>query len=260
MKLIKTILAATVMFYSLHAFSSTILDGGEIRFRGYVTDNGPKWRWRVASGDKIWDVDTSDSFQRDGKLVFNLKDKGTVNFLEGYLYEVMERGGPGMTPYISYTTGDNPLQLYGGTDYSNQRFRAGIPVYNSETGQLAGELLFTVEQGMAVAFGHHTDNPWMRKGMFLVNGESVSNVQPDKLSVGLINRLSGLLFMNKGFSNGMNTAGPVKSIPQSILADGQTENIAAAFASALTNFELHLSTDETPAKWYAMLNVTVTVQ
>ncbi|EEY4091234.1 fimbrial protein [Klebsiella pneumoniae] len=257
--MIKAIVATFFLFFSFHAFSSTILDGGEIRFRGYVTDNGPKWRWRVASGDKFWDVDTSESSQKDGKLVFNLKDKGTVNFLEGYLNEVVERGGPGMTPSISYTTGEKNLQLYRGTDYSNQQFRAGIPVYNPETGQSVGELMFTVEQGMAVTLGHQTDNPGLTQGMFLVSGESVSNVQPEKLSAGLINRLSGLLFMNKGFGNGMSTAGPVKLMSQNILADGQTENIAAAFASALTDFELHLPAEGTPEKWYAALNVTVTV-
>lgn len=179
--------------------------------------------------------------------------------MEGYLNEVVERGGPGMTPSISYTTGEKNLQLYRGTDYSNQQFRAGIPVYNPETGQSVGELMFTVEQGMAVTLGHQTDNPGLTQGMFLVSGESVSNVQPEKLSAGLINRLSGLLFMNKGFGNGMSTAGPVKLMSQNILADGQTENIAAAFASALTDFELHLPAEGTPEKWYAALNVTVTV-
>ncbi|HEN3635333.1 TPA: fimbrial protein, partial [Yersinia enterocolitica] len=162
-------------------------------------------------------------------------------------------------PYISYTSGDKALQIYEGTDYSNQRFRAGIPVYNSETGQSVGELLFTVEQGMAIALGTQTNNTRGGQGMFLVNGESVSNVQQDKISAELINRLSTLLSKNKGFGNGMSTAGPVRIMSQSILADGQTENIAAAFASALTDFELHLPIDGTPAKWYAMLNVTVTV-
>ncbi|HEN3635286.1 TPA: fimbrial protein, partial [Yersinia enterocolitica] len=78
MNVIKAILTSIILFCSLHAFSSTILDGGEIRFRGFITDNGPKWRWRVESGDKIWDVDTSESIKKGGKLVFNLKDKGTI--------------------------------------------------------------------------------------------------------------------------------------------------------------------------------------
>ena len=259
MKIIKTIFTTIVLFYSLHAFSSTILDGGEIRFRGYVTDDGPKWRWRVASDDKIWDVDLSESFQKNGRYIFNLKRKGTIPFLEGYLYEVTERGGPGMTPYISYTTGEKALHLYEGTNTTSQRFRTGVPVYNPDTGQSVGELLFTVEQGMAVGLGHQTDNPGPGQGMYLVSGESVSNVQPDKLSAGLINRLSTLLFMNKGFNNRIGTTGNVKQISQSILSDGQTKNIAAAYASALNDFELHLSAGDIPEKWYATLNVTVTV-
>ncbi|MEB0968013.1 fimbrial protein [Citrobacter braakii] len=259
MKVIKAILTTIVLFYSLHAFSSTILDGGEIRFRGYVTDDGPKWRWRVASDDKIWDVDLSESFQKDGRFIFNLKRKGTIPFLEGYLYEVTERGGPGMTPYISYTTGEKPLQLYEGTNTASQRFRTGVPVYNPETGQPVGELLFTVEQGMAVALGHQTDSARAGQGMFLVSGGSVNNVQPDKISAGLINRLSALLFMNKGFNNRVGTNGNIKSLPQNILSDGQTENIAAAYASVLNDFELHLSAGDIPEKWYATLNVTVTV-
>ena len=259
MKIVKAIIASLVLFYSLHAFSSTILDGGEIRFRGYVIDDGPKWRWRVASNDKVWNVDVSDSLQKGSALIFNLKNKGVIPFLEGYLNEVAERGGPGLIPYISYSTGEGELKVYEGSDTTNQRFRAGVPVYNPGTGKAVGELIFTVEQGMAVTIGHQFNNTRALYGKYFVSGDSVSIVQPEKLPAGLVSRLSNLLLMNKGFGNEMVSILTSKVIPQGVLTDMTVENIAAAFASVLSDFELHLPLEETPDKWYAKLNVTVTV-
>ncbi|HBB0223225.1 TPA: fimbrial protein, partial [Escherichia coli] len=44
------------------------------------------------------------------------------------------------------------------------------------------------------------------------------------------------------------------------LADGRVMNLVAAYASAMSDFELRLPAKGTPAAWLAGLNVTVTVQ
>ncbi|MDM8920651.1 fimbrial protein, partial [Escherichia coli] len=49
-------------------------------------------------------------------------------------------------------------------------------------------------------------------------------------------------------------------ISQGVLADGRVMNLAAAYASAVSDFELRLPAEGTPAHWQAGLNVTVTVQ
>ena len=65
--------------------------------------------------------------------------------------------------------------------------------------------------------------------------------------------------MNKNFGNGMSAASNRKLISQGMLSDGRVQNIAAAFASALSDFELYLSSENTPTQWHATLNVTVVV-
>lgn len=48
--------------------------------------------------DQTWAVDTADARTANEQLVFDLRGKGSLPFLEGHLYEVAERGGPGFTP------------------------------------------------------------------------------------------------------------------------------------------------------------------
>ncbi|MBB2284598.1 F4 (K88) fimbria minor subunit FaeH, partial [Escherichia coli] len=97
-------------------------------------------------------------------------------------------------------------------------------------------------------------------GMSLVSGQSVTDVQSGTLPQWLKTRLSTLLLMNQGFGNGMNAADNGQVISQGILADGRVMNLAAAYASAVSDFELRLPAEGTPAAWQAGLNVTVTVQ
>ncbi|HFU5640511.1 TPA: fimbrial protein, partial [Salmonella enterica subsp. enterica serovar Freetown] len=47
---------------------------------------------------------------------------------------------------------------------------------------------------------------------------------------------------------------------QGVLADGRVTRLAAAYASAVSDFELRLPAENTPAQWQAGLSVTVTVQ
>lgn len=82
---------SVALFYSA-APHADILDGGEIQFNGFVTDEAPKWTWQISSPDQRWAVDTADARTENGQLVFNLHDKGTLPFLEGHLHEVAERG------------------------------------------------------------------------------------------------------------------------------------------------------------------------
>ncbi|MEB7742869.1 fimbrial protein, partial [Escherichia coli] len=83
-----------VLFYPV-APRADILDGGEVQFNGFVTDEAPKWTWQISSPDQVWSVDTADARTENRQLVFDLRGKGVLPFLEGHLHEVAERGGPG---------------------------------------------------------------------------------------------------------------------------------------------------------------------
>ncbi|EER6163879.1 F4 (K88) fimbria minor subunit FaeH [Escherichia coli] len=253
------VLFIALLFFSLRA-DSDILDGGEILFNGFVTDEAPKWTWQISSPDQIWAVDTADARTENGQLVFNLRDKGTLSFLEGHLHEVAERGGPGFTPFISFSSNGQPFAVKEGSGTTAQRFRASVPVRDPETGNVLGQLSFTLNQGMAVSVGRQEDGGAVPAGMSLVSGQSVTDVQSGNLPQGLKNRLSSLLLMNQNFGNGMNAVDNGQVINQGILADGRVMDLAAAYASAVSDFELRLPAEGTPASWQVGLNVTVTVQ
>ncbi|SJA24148.1 Fimbrial, major and minor subunit [Shigella sonnei] len=88
----------------------------------------------------------------------------------------------------------------------------------------------------------------------------MTDVQPGSLPQGLKARLSSLLLMNQNFGNGMNAVDNGQVINQGILTDGRVMDLAAAYASEVSDFELRLPAEGTPAAWQAGLNVTVTVQ
>ncbi|MDZ9599740.1 F4 (K88) fimbria minor subunit FaeH [Escherichia coli] len=247
------------LFYSA-APHADILDGGEIRFNGFVTDEAPKWTWQISSPDQAWAVDTADARTENGQLVFNLRDKGSLPFLEGHLYEVAERGGPGFTPFIAFSSNGQPFTVKEGSGTTAQRFRATVPVHDPETGNVSGQLSFTLNQGMAVSASRQEDGASVPAGMSLVSGQSVSDVQSGTLPQELKARLSSLLLMNQNFGNGMNAVDNGQVISQGVLADGRVMNLAAAYASVVSDFELRLPAEGTPAAWQAGLNVTVTVQ
>ena len=248
-----------VLFYTT-ALHAKLLDGGEIQFNGFVTDEAPKWTWQISSPDQTWSVDTADARTENGQLIFNLRDKGVLPFLEGHLYEVAERGGPGFTPFITFSSNGQSFSVKDGRGTTSQRFRATVPVRDPETGNLLGQLSFTLNQGMAVSAGRQDDGASVPAGMSLVSGQSVTDVQSGALPKGLKARLSSLLLMNQNFGNGMNAVDNGQVISQGILADGRVMNLAAAYASAVSDFELRLPAEGTPASWQAGLNVTVAVQ
>ncbi|EFE3786441.1 F4 (K88) fimbria minor subunit FaeH [Escherichia coli] len=246
-------------FYSV-APHADILDGGEIQFNGFVTDEAPKWTWQINAPEQTWAVDTADARTDNGQLVFDLRDKGVLPFLEGHLHEVAERGGPGFTPFITFSSNGQVFAVVDGSGTTAQRFRASVPVRDPETGNVSGQLSFTLNQGMAVSAGRQEDGASVPAGMSLVSGQSVTDVQPKSLPQGLKARLSSLLLMNQNFGNGMNAVDNGQVISQGVLADGRVMNLAAAYASAVSDFELRLPAEGTPAAWQAALNVTVTVQ
>ncbi|EGI3956021.1 F4 (K88) fimbria minor subunit FaeH [Escherichia coli] len=250
-----------LLFFSFRVDANDILDGGEIQFNGFVTDEAPKWTWQIGSPDQIWSVDTADARTESGQLVFNLRGKGVLPFLEGHLYEVAERGGPGFTPFITFSSNGQSFTVTEGNGTSAQYFRASVPVRDPETGNVSGQLSFTLNQGMAVSAGRQDDGAAsVPAGMSLVSGQSVTDVLSGTLPQGLKVRLSSLLLMNQNFGNGMSAADNGQVISQGVLADGRVMNIAASYASAVSDFELRLPAEGTPARWQAGLNVTVTVQ
>ncbi|EBA1561082.1 fimbrial protein [Salmonella enterica subsp. enterica serovar Poona] len=250
-----------IFYPSVSAVASTTnLDGGEIQFNGYVTDEAPKWTWQMSSPDQTWAVDISDARKEHGSLVFDLRNKGALPFLEGHLYEVAERGGPGLTPFITFSSAGHPFSVKEGGSTTAQRFRASVPVRNPDTGSVVGELFFTLEQGMAISGGNQEDEATLPAGMSLVSGLSVTDVQSETLHPGLKSRLSAMLLMNKGFGYGMSAIDNHRVISQGILANGKATNLAAAYASVVSDFELHLPTEGIPSQWLAGLNVAVTVQ
>lgn len=251
-------LSILALFYSVLP-QAEILDGGEIQFQGFVTDEAPKWTWQVASPDQSWVMDTADARHENGQLVFDLRDKGSLPFLEGHLHEVAERGGPGLTPFITFSSAGQPLSIVEGGSTTSQRFRAAVPVHDADSSSPVGQLFFTLDQGMAVSTGYQEEGVMLPAGMSLVSGESVTAVQAEALPQGVINRLPSLLFMNGGFGHGMSAVNHGQVIGQSILADGRVRDLAAAYASAISGLELRLPEEGTPARWHAGLNVTVTV-
>ncbi|HBA9649676.1 F4 (K88) fimbria minor subunit FaeH [Escherichia coli] len=253
------ILISALLFCTSLSYAD-ILDGGEIQFNGFVTDEAPKWTWQISSSDQTWAVDTADARTENGQLIFDLNDKGALPLLEGHLYEVAERGGPGFTPFITFSSSGQPFTVTGGSGTSAQHFRASVPVRDPETGNVSGQLSFTLNQGMAVSIGRQEDGVSIPAGMSLVSGQSITDVHAGTLPQTLKARLSSLLLMNQNFGNGMNAVDNGQVISQGILADGRVMNLAAAYASAVSDFELRLPVEGTPASWRATLNVTVTVQ
>ncbi|WP_252515690.1 fimbrial protein [Escherichia coli] len=236
------------------------LDGGEIQFHGFVTDEAPKWTWQVGSSGQTWVVDIADALTENGQLVFDLHDKGSLPFLEGHLFEVAERGGPGFTPFVTFSSNGQPFNVTEGNSSTAQHFRVSVPVSNPENGQVTGQLYFTLNQGMAISVGAQDGGISVPTGMSLVSGQSVTNVQSGSLPQELKNRLSSLLLMNQKFGSGMSVVDNGQVISQGILSDGRVTNLAAAYASSVSDFELHLPAEGTPAQWQAKLNATVTVQ
>lgn len=121
------------LFYSVASLAD-IIDGGEIQFNGFVSDEAPKWTWQISTPDQTWAVDTADARMENGQLIFDLRDKGALLFLEGHLHEVAERGGPGFTPFITFSSNGQPFTVTEGNGTSAQRFRASVPVRDPETG------------------------------------------------------------------------------------------------------------------------------
>lgn len=252
-------LIMVVLFY-MTTSRADIIDGGEIQFHGFVTDEAPKWTWQIGSSEQSWAVDTADARVQSGQFIFDLHDKGSLPFLEGHLFEVAERGGPGFTPFVSFSSNGQPFTVTDGNSTTAQHFRASVPVSNPENGQVTGRLYFTINQGMAVSTGVQEGGVSVPAGMSLVSGQSVTNVQSDSLPQELKNRLSSLLLMNQNFGAGMSAVDNGQVISQGVLSDGRVTNLAAAYASSVSDFELHLPAEGTPAQWQAKLNVTVTVQ
>jgi hypothetical protein len=248
------------VLFSSSVLYAEILDGGEVQFNGFITDESPKWTWQVGAADQSWKVDTADARTENDQMVFDLRHKGELSFLEGHLYELAERGGPGFTPFITFSSGGQSFTVIEGGSTNAQHFRASVPVRDQDSGNIAGQLLFTVDQGMAVSVGHQEDGAIVPEGMSLVTGQSVTDVQSATLPDMLKHRLSALLLLNQGFGNGMSAVDNGQVISQVVLADGRVMNLAAAYASVLSEFELHLPAEGTPARWQAGLNVTVTVQ
>ena len=244
-------------FLSSLCVRAGILDGGEIQFNGFVTDESPKWTWQISSLNQTWAVDAADARTENGQLVFSLRDKGGLPFLEGHLHEVAERGGPGFTPFITFSSNGQPFTIREGSGTTAQRFRASVPVRDPETGNLSGLLSFTLNQGMAVSVGGQEDGASIPAGMSLISGQSVTDVQSGTLPQGVKARLSSLLLMNQNFGNDMNAVDNGQVISQGVLADGRVMNLAAAYASVVSDFELRLPAEGTPAAWQAGLNVTV---
>lgn len=239
------------------------LDGGEIRFHGEVTDEGPRWTWQVATSDQNWGVDTADARMLSGQLVFDLRTKGELPFLMGRLHEVADQGGPGFNPLVSFSSQGQPFLLPDGGNTTQGRFKAAVPVTDPETGKLVGQLTFMVEQGLAATFGSQqtlSGESGLSPGMALLVGDVVTQLPTGGLSQGLMNHLSSLLLMTSGWGNKMSAVFNGQVLPQGLLSSSRVTNIAAAYASVLSGFQLTLPADNTPPHWQARLSVTVTVQ
>lgn len=240
---------------------STVLDGGEVRFVGHVTDEGPRWVWQIASPQQHWTVDVSDARVSGGQLFFRLVSGQLLPFLEGRLYRVAERGGPGYTPLVQFSSQGQPFMLPEGGSLTDGRFRAAVPVINPQNGGTVGQLNFTLIQGIGVSFGQQDEQESpMPFGMSLLRGGAVSSFQEDLGFSSLTARLSALLQMIPDFGPGMSAVSNGQVISGHVLMSGRVRNIAAAYASGVSDVELVLSGKTVPEQWQARLGVTVTVQ
>jgi hypothetical protein len=246
---------------------AAVLDQGELQFSGYVIDEAPRWLWQVASPDQVWDVDVADAhLDAQGNQVFSLQDKGPLAFLEGHLKKVADRGGAGMTPVISFSSEGTPLTpVTGGGSAQDARLRTSVAVHNAQTGELIGQLSFTLEQGMVLAQGGAlpaleggTDRKLGLSGMALVSGDGA---QTADIPTSLMSRLAVLMGMNNGVES---AAIPLtwqgEHIARQVLADSHVPLLAAAYASQLSNFTLSWPQDKVPSRWRASLSVTVTLR
>lgn len=243
--------------------AADVLDGGEVRFHGEVTDEGPRWTWQIESSDQNWAVDTADARALSGQLIFNLSTKGELPFLVGRLHEVTDQGGPGFSPQVSFSSQGQPFLLPDGGNSTQGRFKAVVPVADPETGKLVGQLSFMLEQGLAATFGGQqasSGESSISPGMSLLVGDAVTHLPAGGLSQGVMNHLSYLLQITPGWGNGMSAVFNGQVLPQGLLSSSRVTNIAAAYASVLSDFQLTLPADDTPAHWQARLSVTVTVQ
>ncbi|HCR3450553.1 TPA: fimbrial protein [Citrobacter werkmanii] len=240
---------------------ATALDGGEVRFVGHVTNEGPRWVWQIPSSQQHWTVDVSDARISGEQLFFRPGNGVPLPFLEGRLYRVAERGGPGYTPLVQFSSQGQPFLLPKGGSLTDGRFRAAVPVINPQNGDVAGQLNFTLVQGVGVSFGLQDEQGTaMPSGMSLLRGGTVSSTRECVRSSSLITRLSALLQMIPDFSLGMSAVSNGQVIAGNVLMSGRVRNIAAAYASELSDFELVLSGKTIPEQWQARLGVTVTVQ
>lgn len=240
---------------------ATAIDGGEVIFLGQVTDEGPRWTWQLATSQQDWTVDVSEAIVNAGLLTFRPGKGQSLPFLEGRLYRVAERGGPGYSPQIQFSSQGQPFKLPEGGRTTDNRFHSAVPAINPQNGDIIGQLKFTVEQGMVASFGHQ-DDPGivLPAGMSILGGNTVSVAGSPVMSPFLSGRLSTLLQMVQGFSGEMSSASNNQIIPQNILMSDRVTNIAAAYASVLSDFELVLPKDNFPGQWQAKLGVTVTIQ
>lgn len=245
---------------------AAVLDQGEVEFSGYVIDEAPRWTWQIASPDPVWNVDVDDArVDPQGSQVFSLKDKGALAFLEGHLKKVADRGGAAMTPVISFMSDGAPLQMAaGGGSSQDARLRASVPVHNADTGESIGQLSFTLEQGMVLAQGKTLPAPGSQdrslglSGMALVSGDGG---QSGEIMPSLMSRLSVLIGMNNGSEHaGIPLVWKGEFVPRQVLADSHVPQLAAAYASQLSDFTLSWPQDRVPSRWRASLSVTVTVR
>ncbi len=258
-KLFSYALISITLLFSIESYAN-IVDGGEIQFNGFVTDESPKWIWQISTPTQNWDVDTANARTENGQLFFNLRDKGSLPFLEGRLYEMAEYSGLGFTPEISFRSNGEPLQVISGGGTTAQQFRASVPVRNHENGDVVGRLSFTLNQGIAIATDKQNESLMIPSGISLLNGQTVTQVNTETLPRELKNRLSSLLLMVRNFGDGVTTANNNQVISQNVLMDGRLMNFALSYASTISDFELQLPTENTPDTWQATLNVMVTVQ
>lgn len=262
---IARVLVPGILLYAGMA-SADVLDGGEVRFGGKVTDEGPRWIWQMGESDPVWAVDTASAQTVGSWLVFDLSNKGTLPFLEGRLHEVAGQGGPGFSPQVTFSSQGKSLLLSQEGGSNRGRFQAAVPVTDQDTGRPVGQLAFMVEQGLAASFRvqpppEGTDSgPGFPSGMSILTGGTVMQLPTGGLSQGLMNRLSALLLLTPGWEHGMSAAYRGRVVPQSVLNADTVTDIAAAYASSLSGFQLTLPAEQTPAGWLARISVTVTVQ
>ncbi|EFR2206997.1 hypothetical protein HZM62_004128 [Salmonella enterica] len=253
-----------ILCFSITQVNASVIDQSEVEFSGYVIEESPRWLWNVNNSHYVWDVDVDNAkIDTRGWQIFNLEEKGKVNIIEGYLKKIAQNGGVGMTPEITFSS-DGKV-IYSNWGDFNKNSKTHIPVKNAITGEIIGELSFTIDDALVVAQGSMV-KPDFNDVQYVKQIQGIAVVRDGgsvykELSSDQKNTLISLLQKNENSINAdFSFSFKGEKLAKSVLSDNSYTLIASAYSCQLSDFELSWPQEKIPTLWQARLTVSVTIQ